>query len=978
MVEQTGTPHLTTTEMWGYLFGDLKGFLVTFTGRQSERPKARPNELDDHEQRSWAYPQQAEKVAEYLRRQSDSGRDAYFGVHLFARPGNRRKDNAATMVQALWVDTDGAELPEGYPEPNVRVESSPGREHLYWLLSEPLPTEEATKLNQRIAYGMGADIGKWGLGTVLRAPGTLNYKRREPTAVSARLVSQKPYDPDYLDGALPAAEEVLPRARRHREEKRNGSSPRHAGLSAGEPPVRLSPADLEAWLGTRTVVADDGGVDRSRTLHWIACGVARGLRHAGISEAESHRIVADAVEERDFALGYRKYTDRDDRAERYAELADEGIAEAARDVNVPGGNSTNGSGGSGSPGGSTRAGAAGSFTLTDYGNAERLVGRHGEDLRYCHAWKKWLVWDGQRWRVDDTGEVERRAKETVRSTYAEAAAEPDADARKALAAHAKRSESSGKLDAMIALAESEPGVPVRHNELDADPWSFNVANGTIDLRSGNLRPHVRDDLITKLAPVVYDPTARAPAWDTFLEEILPSYRMRAYLKRLIGYALTGKIAEHILPICHGTGANGKSTLLNTVLEMAGEYGLQAADDLLVVKSNAHPTEQADLFGRRYVTNMETEDGKRLAESRVKQLTGGDRVRARRMREDFWEFSPTHTLFLATNHKPEVRGTDHAIWRRLRLIPFTVTIPQERQDKHLDEKLRAELPGILRWAVEGCLEWQRHGLGEPDEVMAATKIYREEMDVLAAFLSDRCVVHERASALATPLYHEYREWCEETGERVESQKKFGSRLGERGFESRRRTSGDGKGQTEYIGVGLLSPDPSPDPPRSEPSSGTQRAYLSNNGGNGGVEPSPELRGVKDRDSMVHRQNPAKESGKTPDKHSIGEGSEPRSDISSSFLPREGLTRKKVHYPSPFTPSDDEDSLQGDEKEDKETAPGNTDEGVAGGSVEETAHHDHAAKGAPSTEADDDHLSDLKERIRRRHDERRRERQDGGGE
>lgn len=581
---------------------------------------------------------------------------------------------------------------------------------------------------------------------------------------------------------------------------------------------------MEAWTGERSVTADGGGVDRSRTLHWIACGVARGLRRAGISEPEQHRMVEDAVEERDSSLGYNKYTSRDDRAERYAELADEAVAEAAREPDrgfdpsfegsngkssIPGGGSAEGaSAKAGSPG---KGSPSGVYHLTDYGNAERLVDRHGKDLHYVHAWGKWLAWDGRRWKVDNSGEVKRRAKDTVRGIYAEAAAETDDQRRKALVSHAKASESRAKVDAMIGLAESEPGVPVAVEDLDTDPYLLNAYNGAIDLRTGKLQSHDRGDLITQLAPVEYDPRAQAPVWGAFLAEMIPSKEVRQYLQKLAGYALTGKINEHILPILHGSGANGKSTLLNAVLEVVGEYGLQAANNMLVVKRDAHPTDQADLFGKRFVTNMETEDGKRLAESRVKQLTGGDKVRARRMREDFWEFHPTHTLFLATNHKPEIRGTDHAIWRRIRLIPFTITIPLERQDKHLEDKLRAEMSGILAWAVEGCLLWQRDGLGEPREVMAATERYRGEMDVLAAFFADRCVINDLASTLATPLYREYCNWCEGAGEHAESQKKFGGRLRDLGFDSERKTRGDGKGQTEYFGIGILSGDPSPDPP-----------------------------------------------------------------------------------------------------------------------------------------------------------------------
>ena len=422
--------------------------------------------------------------------------------------------------------------------------------------------------------------------------------------------------------------------------------------------------------------------------------------------------------------------------------------------------------------------------LTDMGNAERLVANHGQNVRYCYSWYKWLVWDGRRWAVDYGGEVERKAKGTARSIYAEATAVADGSERRAIAAHAARSEAQARIQAMILLARSEPGVPVRPDALDADPWLLNCENGTLDLRTGELHPHSREDLITKLAPVVFDRDAEAPTWETFLRRALPSEDLRRFVQRLAGYSLTGDVSEQILPFLHGYGANGKTTFLNALLAVAGDYGQQAAPDLLLAKQGGHPTELADLYGARLVATVEVEDGRRFAESLVKQLTGGDRIKARRMREDFWEFKPTHKVFLAANHKPEVRGTDHAIWRRIKLIPFNVTIPKEEQDPRLPEKLRDEQPGILAWAVRGVLDWQREGLGEPEEVRVATEGYRFETDVLARWINERCILREGTWATFRDLYGSYRAWCESSGERAETKTKFGLRLTERGIENGR--------------------------------------------------------------------------------------------------------------------------------------------------------------------------------------------------
>jgi len=395
------------------------------------------------------------------------------------------------------------------------------------------------------------------------------------------------------------------------------------------------------------------------------------------------------------------------------------------------------------------------------------VARHGKDLRYCHPWAKWLVWDGIRWKEDDTAEVFRRAKDTVRAMYAEAADIEDDKRRQSFIEFVLKSESHFRLKAMLALAQSEPGIPVVPTELDKDPWLLNVKNGVIDLRTGELRPHRQKDMITKLAPVEYDPAARCPRWEQFLFEIMDgNENLVRFLQRAVGWSLTGDVSEHVLFILHGTGRNGKSTFLNTVLSLLGDYGLAAAPELLMTRNNdRHPTELADLFGKRFVVAIETQEGKRFDESRVKQLTGADKIRCRRMREDFWEFWPTHKIWLATNHKPQVWGTDLAIWSRLKLIPFEVCFPDgdPRQDKELPKKLLAELPGILRWAVEGCLMWQREGLGIPDEVRSATDQYRDQQDVLAPFLADCCVISPEAKEQSSNLWDAYSEWCQENAE-----------------------------------------------------------------------------------------------------------------------------------------------------------------------------------------------------------------------
>jgi P4 family phage/plasmid primase-like protien len=393
--------------------------------------------------------------------------------------------------------------------------------------------------------------------------------------------------------------------------------------------------------------------------------------------------------------------------------------------------------------------------LTDVGNAERFAEQHGTDVRFCHAWHKWLSWDGRRWALDNSGEVMRRAKLTARSIYRDASNEPDTEQRKLLVKFATQSERRERLAAMIDLAQSEQPIPVPVDCLDSAAWLLNVENGTIDLMTGRLREHCREDFLTKLCPVEYPVVSGSDPhlWLSFLDRIFAgNNKLIGFLQRLVGMALVGEVLENILPIFYGSGANGKSVFLETICGMLGsDYAMTASTSLLMVdRMGRHPTERTDLHGRRFVAAIETGDGGRLSEETVKQLTSRESIRARRMREDFWEFKPSHSVFLATNHRPEVRGTDYGIWRRLRLVPFSVVIPEGERDADLANKLKSEWPLILRWAVAGCLDWQRNKLQAPAEVKAATDDYRADSDVLGEFIEERCIAEPGCEAMAESL------------------------------------------------------------------------------------------------------------------------------------------------------------------------------------------------------------------------------------
>ena len=448
--------------------------------------------------------------------------------------------------------------------------------------------------------------------------------------------------------------------------------------------------------------------------------------------------------------------------------------------------------------------------LTDMGNGKRFAQQHGQNVRYCWPWSKWLVWDGRRWAIDESGAVVRCAKAVVKQLYSEAGDIEDDDLRKALVKHARDTEKAPRLNAMLDMARSEPGIPIQPADLDKDPWLFNCVNGTMDLRTGELHGHRREDFITKLCPTPYDPGADCPTWLRFIEQITAGDRgVHRYHRRAAGMSLTGVVRDHVLFFCYGTGANGKTTYLTALQDTMGpDYAMKAPPDLLLTrKAESHPTERADLAGKRFVACIEAGEGRRLAESLVKELTGGDRVRARRMREDFWEFAPTHKLWLAANHKPIIRGTDLGIWRRIKLIPFTVTIPPESQDKTLPEKLRAEASGILAWAVLGCIEWQREGFDdEPAAVKQGAAAYRAEMDIIGGFLDDCCLFGDGNEASAKALYTCYLEWAKANGEKPVNRTAFGYAMQERGLASDRITAGVDKGRNKWLGICLRGDAP----------------------------------------------------------------------------------------------------------------------------------------------------------------------------
>ena len=426
---------------------------------------------------------------------------------------------------------------------------------------------------------------------------------------------------------------------------------------------------------------------------------------------------------------------------------------------------------------------------TELGMAERFAGMHRGRALYCHDLGNWLVWTCGRWEPDESGEaVAGLAKATVRTLYAEIAAitgddEQTSKARSDLWKFAQSCEKERFLRAMLSLARVEPGMQARIGQFDADGWLLNCQNGVLDLRTGALRPHRPEYLCRRQVPVAFDPDATAPTWTRFLQDVMAgNEEMVEFLGRAVGASLPAHTREQVLLILHGAGANGKTTFMRTILALLGDYGAWTEPQTLLSRTvdEGVRNDLAALCGSRFVGTAETAAGKRLDEGLVKRLTGGDPVTARFLYREFFSFVPRWRTWLATNHRPEIRGTEHAIWRRIRLVPFDVVIPESRQDPELPDKLLAELSGILTWAVGGCLSWQQYGLAAPRQVAEATAAYREDEDVIGGFLRDCCEEGPGLQVASGELWHSYQVWCEREGERPLTRTALGRRLTQRGF------------------------------------------------------------------------------------------------------------------------------------------------------------------------------------------------------
>jgi P4 family phage/plasmid primase-like protien len=432
--------------------------------------------------------------------------------------------------------------------------------------------------------------------------------------------------------------------------------------------------------------------------------------------------------------------------------------------------------------------------LTDLGNAMRLRYKYGADIRYCFPYKSWLVWDLKIWSQDNKAVLESMARGVVLDLYEDAMNETELDLKKRKFAFALKSESNSGIKNMLSLSQSEPGIPILPDEFDKDKMLFNVQNGTIDLTTGILKPHTKTDMMTKISPVIYEKNTGCPIWTAFLDKIFAgNTEIIEYLQRKSGYILSGDTREEEFDEMYGGGGNGKSKFTGAIIYIMGDYhkkiNIETIQAIQGTKKDgsAASSDVANLKGARLVTVSEPEKGTVLNEQRVKDWTGRDPITARHLYERPFTFYPEFKLWIYTNHKLRIKGTDNGIWRRVKLVPFEVTIPDEEADKNLDLKLREEAPGILNWMIEGCLKWQKDGLKVPESIIEATQEYREEQDSLSDFFSECCEIDKTYKVPFKWLFLTYRAYCKVMGIISQSHITFVSSLEDRKFKKVTRSN-----------------------------------------------------------------------------------------------------------------------------------------------------------------------------------------------
>jgi putative DNA primase/helicase len=736
-----------------------------------------------------------------LDRLNRAGAGVFVAVNV--TDGRGRKTNNVTAVRALFVDLDGAPIEPVRAwglQPHIIVESSPGKYHAYWRHDGSIALADFGRLQMKLAVKFGGDRSVTDLPRVMRLPGSWHQKGKPVQVRIANINDDAPaysladFEHALADVEVPERKPGKPKAERKPREQCSAAewinqealnrigdwAPtlfpggqwysgawRVSSAELGRPcqeDLAIHPDGIKDF-GTQW---DDHPADTYTSIRLLMAFFCEGedgepelvsefdeygtpqdgsLRHARAAE-----LLAEAL---DFDWQELRREDAERAARDFAGLYDEEEPTSTTDDVLP-------------PAFSEEALALG------------FANEHAGKLRYVAAWSKWYVWDGKQWRPDDTKLAFDIARKVCRKASRECNRE---NAAKTLA-------SAKTVAAVERLATADRRLAATTDQWDADPWLLNTPGGVVDLRSGEIHPHRPTDYMTKITAVT--PNGVCPLWRKFLNRIFAGdAELIAFVQRVAGYALTGSTREHALFFGFGTGANGKSVLINTISGILGDYHRTAAIETFTAsKTERHPTDLAGLRGARLVTAIETEEGRRWDEAKIKALTGGDRIAARFMRQDFFEYVPAFKLMIAGNHKPSLRSVDESIRRRFNLLPFTVTIPPEERDRELPEKLKAEWPGIFRWMIQGCLEWQRVGLAPPRAVRDATAAYLEAEDAVGAWIEERCRCNPQAWESQNSLFSDWSRWAANAGEYVGTQRRFIQALETRGHRPERKRTARG--------------------------------------------------------------------------------------------------------------------------------------------------------------------------------------------
>lgn len=690
--------------------------------------------------------------------------------------GKGRETSNVTRARAIFVDLDEdgeAKLQTilallGDARPHIVVQTSTERYHVYWIIEGNITLNDFKPLQEIFIQRFGGDPCVHDLPRVMRIPGFYHQKGEPNQVIIVHQFDSKPFSAATLTDIR----------NKHTQQRKQINL-------ANTDDERLRQINLDALNGIAVganpdVVRDSlQHIDATPYNNWIRVGLA--LKHElgdeGLSiwvawSSTATSFVEGECESRWPALGNKSHGDIVTLGTIFHLAREGGWRNATINENH-----------------------------TDKGNCYRFVRHFGRNVRYVPELNKWFLWDGTRWLTDELGQILQHAKQTTELMIQDSQTLAD-DQRQKLIKHALASENIARLKAMIELAKSEPGVATNPSQLDRNKYLLNLQNCTLDLKSGTPRSHNRDDIITRCGNIEYTlGNYECPTWETFLQRVTGGdFNLIRFLQKAFGYSLTADTSEQCLFFLYGMGANGKSTFLNVLEALLHDYSMRIPPEVLMVKTNngAPTPELARLRGARSVITSEVEEGQRLSEITIKLVTGGERIPVRFLYGQTFEMEIEFKLWIAGNHHPVIRGTDHAIWRRIHLVPFTVTIPAEERDKHLMQKLYRELPGILQWAVIGCQLWQKEGLQPPEIVQAATSKYREDMDTIGQWLAECC---DMAADVITPskvLYPSYSEWCKDNGNFPLSQKRLGMSLGERGLVNRKTPD------SAWVGVKLKRP------------------------------------------------------------------------------------------------------------------------------------------------------------------------------